>query len=188
MGACEGVIAGLVGITPAAGYVSIWPAAAIGFITSVSCSLVGDVAAYMGIDDGLEVFKLHGIGGMIGSFLTGILADQSISLLDGVSMAPGGANGNGIQVAKQLAEIAAIGSYSFTVSAILLFVMNKIPGLQLRVSHEVELAGVDSDQFYDEVIGEWDFDGVVEHSEIRGVSQTPPAASVVDPAEVSEKA
>lgn len=77
VGACEGVIAGLVGITPAAGYVSPWLAAVIGFITAVVCCLMENVDEWLHIDEGMAVFKLHGIGGMVGSFLTGIFATES---------------------------------------------------------------------------------------------------------------
>lgn len=74
VGACEGAIAGLVGITPAAGYVSVWLAAVIGFLTAVVCALMQDVNKWLHVDDGMEVFKLHGIGGMCGSFFTGLFA------------------------------------------------------------------------------------------------------------------
>ena len=57
VGACEGAIAGLVGITPAAGYVSCWPAALIGFVTAVVCALLQDLNTWLGIDEGLYVFK-----------------------------------------------------------------------------------------------------------------------------------
>jgi Amt family ammonium transporter len=77
VGACEGAIAGLVGITPAAGYVSVWLAAVIGFVTAVICALLQNLNEWIHIDDGLEVFKLHGIGGMVGSFLTGVFATAS---------------------------------------------------------------------------------------------------------------
>lgn len=60
-GACEGVIAGLVGITPAAGYVSVWLAAVIGFVTAVVVSLSDGINDLLRVDDGLEVFKLHAI-------------------------------------------------------------------------------------------------------------------------------
>jgi ammonium transporter, Amt family len=70
IGACEGAIAGLVGVTPAAGYVTVWYAAAIGFITAIVICLFEKVNEWLHIDDGLEVFKLHGIGGMCGAFLT----------------------------------------------------------------------------------------------------------------------
>jgi Amt family ammonium transporter len=74
VGACEGAIAGLVGITPAAGFVQPWLAAVIGFLTAIVCALCQNVNDWLQIDEGMDVFKLHGIGGMVGSFLTGIFA------------------------------------------------------------------------------------------------------------------
>ena len=142
IGACEGAIAGLVGVTPAAGYVSVWCAAAIGFITAIFICCFENVNEWLHVDDGLEVFKLHGIGGMCGAFLTGIFATSSVSSLDGVTLAPGAIDGNGIQVGKQLAEICAIASYSFTCSALMLLIMKYIPGLHLRVTDEVEMIGL----------------------------------------------
>ena len=155
VGACEGAIAGLVGITPAAGYVSVWPAALIGFLTAVVCSLMQDINQWLRIDDGMEVFKLHAIGGMMGSFLTGIFAQSWVSALDGSSQYPGGIDGNGIQVGKQFAEITAISAYSFTVSCILLLILKYIPGMHLRVTEDAEILGLDLDQFVDEQIGDW---------------------------------
>lgn len=154
VGACEGVIAGLVGITPAAGYVSVWLAAVIGFLTAVVCSLMDDVNEWLHIDEGMDVFKLHGIGGMTGSLLSGIFATEAISALDGATLAPGGIDGNGIQVGKQFAEITAISSYSFVVSLILLLILKYIPGMHLRVSDEAEERGLDLDQFFEEYIGD----------------------------------
>ena len=155
VGACEGAIAGLVGITPAAGYVSVWLAAVIGFVTAVVCALLQNLNEWIHIDDGLEVFKLHGIGGMVGSFLTGIFATASVSMLDGATSAPGGIDGNGIQVGKQFAEITAISAYAFTVSCALLYILKYIPGMNLRISEEAEMKGLDLDQFFDEQIGDW---------------------------------
>jgi Amt family ammonium transporter len=155
VGACEGAIAGLVGITPAAGYVSVWLAAVTGFVTAVVCALLQNLNEWIHIDDGLEVFKLHGIGGMVGSFLTGIFATASISMLDGATSAPGGIDGNGIQVGKQFAEITAISAYSFLVSCALLYILKYIPGMHLRTTEEAEMQGLDLDQFFDEQIGDW---------------------------------
>jgi Amt family ammonium transporter len=156
VGACEGAIAGLVGITPAAGYVSLWLAALIGFLTAVVCASLQDLNNWLNIDEGLYVFKLHGVGGMVGSFLTGIFADQAISALDGSSGAPGGINGEGVQIGKQLAGITAISAYSFVVSCILLYALKYIPGLHLRISEEEEMQGLDMAQFFDEQIGDWE--------------------------------
>jgi Amt family ammonium transporter len=129
----------------------------IGFITAVTCASLQDLNEWLKIDEGLYVFKLHGIGGMVGSFLTGIFADQAISALDGATMAPGGINGNGMQVGKQFAEITAISAYSFVVSCILLFALKYTPGMHLRVSEEAEMRGLDLDQFFDEQIGDWEY-------------------------------
>lgn len=155
VGACEGAIAGLVGITPAAGYVSVWLAAVIGFITAVVCALLQNVNEWLRIDDGMEVFKLHGIGGICGAFMTGLFATSSISALDGSSMYPGAIDGNGKQVYLQLAEIGAISGYSFTVSCVLLYILKLIPGMKLRVEEEAEMIGLDKAQFIDEQIGDW---------------------------------
>lgn len=169
--ACEGIIAGLVGITPAAGYVTVWYAAAIGFLTALACSCLDGMHNWLNIDDGLEVFKLHGIGGACGAFLTGIFATQSISALDGIpTLASGAVDGNGVQIAKQLAEIASIMSYSFVCSVIMLFALKYTPFLGLRVSDEVEELGVDLDQFHDELIGEWSNFTIEENSVTRGMT------------------
>jgi Amt family ammonium transporter len=157
-GACSGAIAGLVGITPGAGFVSLWIAALIGFLTGAICSLCQNVDKWIKIDEGMDVFKLHGIGGMVGSFLTGIFAQAWIYDLDG--MGPndglGAMDGVGVQVGRQLAEIVAIGAYSFVVSFILLYVLKFIPGMHLRVTSEAEMMGLDLDQFGDEHVGDWD--------------------------------
>jgi len=80
-------------------------------------------------------------------------------MLDGVTSAPGGIDGNGIQVGKQFAEITAISAYSFVVSYLLLSILKFIPGMHLRVTEEAEIQGLDLDQFFEEQIGDW---GVVE--------------------------
>ncbi|OJJ37141.1 hypothetical protein ASPWEDRAFT_182036 [Aspergillus wentii DTO 134E9] len=155
VGACEGAIAGLVGITPAAGFVSVWLAACIAFITSVVCALLQDVNDWLNIDEGLDVFKLHGVGGMVGAFLTGIFASESISSLDGATFSGGAIDGNGVQVGKQLAEVCAISGYSFAVTCILLYILKFIPGMKLRVDETSERVGLDRAQFFDEQIGDW---------------------------------
>lgn len=181
LGACEGVIAGLVGITPAAGYVTPWYAAAIGFITSIVCCLFEGVAGWLRIDDGLEVFKLHGIAGACGAFLTGIFATAEITALDGIpTIVHGGVDGHGVQLAIQLAEIASICAWSFTLSIIMLTILKYTPGMNLRVSDDIEEIGLDHDQFDDEVVGEWALYELHEslsqgNNFVQGVSVTTPA-------------
>lgn len=69
--------------------------------------------------------------------------------------ASGAVDGNGIQVAYQLADICAISSYSFVVSAVILLVMKYIPGLDLRVDEDAEIRGLDQHEFYMEEVGDW---------------------------------
>jgi ammonium transporter, Amt family len=106
-------------------------------------------------DEGLDVFKLYGIGGIVGSILTGSFASASGSSLDGTTLASGAIDGNGILVGRQFAEITAISAYSLIVSCALLYVLKYISGLHLRVSHEAELMGMDLDQFFHQQIGGW---------------------------------
>lgn len=148
------------GITPAAGYVSVWFAALIGLLTGMACSSLKNLNKWIRVDEGMDVFKLHGIGGMIGSFLTGLFASSSVSALDGSTLAPGAVDGVGVQVARQLADISSIAAYSFTVSFILLWIMKfigkYIPFMSLRVSEEAEIRGIDSEEFAeDEEVGDW---------------------------------
>jgi ammonium transporter, Amt family len=146
-----------------------------------------NVNEWLHIDDGLEVFKLHGIGGMVGGFLTGIFATSRISSLDGATIASGAIDGNGIQVAKQLAEICAVSAYSFTASVAMLMILKYIPGMHLRVPDEVEAIGYDMDQFHEETIGEWALWEQDNHGVIEGVQPSQSPAEQVDHS-VSEKA
>jgi Amt family ammonium transporter len=86
-------------------------------------------------------------------------------MLDGATAAPGGLDGNGMQIGRQFAEITAISLYSFVVSCALLYILKYIPGMHLRVSEEAELNGLDLDQFFDEQIGDW---GMVNEMLISG--------------------
>lgn len=105
----------------------------------------------------MDIFAEHGVPGIIGLFFNGFLAADYIIGLDGVNtgLAGGGLNGVWEQVYKQLAFIVACMAYSFVVSVILAFVINKIPGLRLRVSEQAELLGTDDDQ-----MGEFAYDYV----------------------------
>lgn len=116
--------------------------------------LYGLCSSWMHTEEGTDVFKVHGVGGMVGAFLTGIFASQSVAGLDGVTEATGGIDGNEMQVGKQLAEVCAISAYSFIVSCILLCILQFIPGKQLRVHEKAEMIGLDRAQFVDEQVGE----------------------------------
>jgi Amt family ammonium transporter len=111
-------------------------------------------------------------------------------MLDGVTSAPGGIDGNGIQVGKQFAEITAISAYSFLMSCALLYILKYIPGMHLRVTEEAEMMGLDIDQFFDEQIGDW---GMSEEMDRRKMAMeisaptTPPMQEVQEPVDGEKK-
>ncbi|GAA5864396.1 hypothetical protein JCM8547_005809 [Rhodosporidiobolus lusitaniae] len=139
----SGVLAGLVGITPAAGYVGTPAAMAIGFLTAIACNYATGIKVLLKIDDAVDSYALHGIGGFVGSFLTGLFADSRVTSFDGTEIDGGWINHNYIQLGYQLAASVTIMAYTFVVSLILLYAINFIPGLKLRASEESEIVGID---------------------------------------------
>jgi len=116
--AASGALAGLVGnpflffaysgITPACGYVPVWSAVPIGVITAFLCNYSTKLKFYMNCDDGLDAFGLHGVGGYIGSILTGFFAADYVAATDGATVIPGGwVNQNWVQLGYQLAGSTA---------------------------------------------------------------------------------
>ncbi|KAI1183273.1 ammonium transporter [Nemania serpens] len=156
VGFCSGAISGLVAITPASGYVTPWAAVVFGVVGGIGCNVATKLKFYLGADDALDIFAVHAVGGIIGNLLTGLFAADYIVALDGFSVLPGGwVNHNYIQLAYQLADSVAGFSYSFVLTCVILFLMNLIPGLSLRVSPEDEDIGVDDVQ-----LGEFAYDYV----------------------------
>ncbi|KAF9770772.1 hypothetical protein IL306_011642 [Fusarium sp. DS 682] len=146
VGFCSGIIAGLVGITPAAGFTLVYVAPVIGGVTSLVCFYCVKYKYILSVDDGLDIFAIHGIGGVIGDILTGLFATGYVPALDGVSgdaYESGWWDGNYRQLGLQLAGAVTCAAWSFVISCILLFVIGKIPGLHLRASEEHEIRGLD---------------------------------------------
>jgi len=145
LGFCSGAVVGLVAITPASGYVGPASAVAFGFIGAIICNLACKLKHAFNYDDALDVFAVHGVGGFVGDILTGFFAESYIAGLDGATVIPGGwLNGHWAQVGYQLADGTAGMAYSFGVTYLILFVMDKIPGLSLRVDAETEIKGLDA--------------------------------------------
>ncbi|KAJ2841481.1 ammonium transporter, partial [Coemansia brasiliensis] len=140
---CSGAVAGMVCVTPAASYVSTWASLPMGFIAGVCCFYMVEANLRLGIDDCIDVFAVHGIGGILGVFLTGIFANKHVIELDGIQSDGGLINGNARLLYVQLAALAASAAWSFVVSFILLKVMNYIPMFRLRVDPDAEEHGVD---------------------------------------------
>lgn len=156
VGFCSGAIAGLVAITPASGYVPPWSAVIFGIVGASCCNFATKIKFWIGVDDALDIFAEHCIGGIVGNILTAFFAADYIAALDGISVIPGGwLNGHYIQLGYQLADCTAGFAYSFGGTCIILFIMNLIPGLSLRASEEAEVMGID-----DAEIGEFAYDYV----------------------------
>ncbi|KAG0200302.1 hypothetical protein BGX28_006584 [Mortierella sp. GBA30] len=144
LGFCSGAVAGLVAITPGSGFVSPASSVAIGFLGSCACNMAVRLKHYLKYDDAFDVFAVHGVGGIVGNILTGVFAQKWVAALDGVTEINGGwLDKHWIQVAYQLADSAAGLSWSFGVTFLILFIMNKIPGLNLRAKAIHEHTGLD---------------------------------------------
>ncbi|OBT79741.1 hypothetical protein VF21_01381 [Pseudogymnoascus sp. 05NY08] len=156
VGFCSGAIAGLVAITPAAGFVPAWSAIIFGVVGAVACNFATKIKYLLHVDDALDIFAVHGVGGFVGNLLTGLFAADYIAALDGATVIPGGwLNRNYIQLAYQLADSVAGFTYSFGGTCLILFLMNLVPGLSLRASEEDENNGMDDAQ-----LGEFAYDYV----------------------------
>jgi Amt family ammonium transporter len=142
MGACIGAVVGLVAITPAAGFVSIPSALAIGFIASIVSNLVVSNFPKGKIDDALDVFACHGVGGMVGMLLTGVFASKSVNTIVGDNQ--GLIYGDTTLFFTQLKALVLTSIFAFAVSYALFFIVNKIT--PLRVSEEKEELGLDITQ------------------------------------------
>jgi Amt family ammonium transporter len=140
VGVATGAVAGLVAITPAAGFVGIYGALAIGLGAGVLCFFAVDLINSTGLDDALDVFAVHGIGGIWGAIATGIFAVEAIGGTAGLI------EGNWEQVLIQFYAVAATLVYSGIVTLVILKILDLIPGLGLRASESDENIGLDISQ------------------------------------------
>ena len=149
LGAISGAVAGLVGITPAAGFVTPMSALWIGLIVGVFCfMMVVLVKNRFGYDDSLDAFGVHGAGGTIGAILTGLFASSAINPVFGAGKATGLFEGNAHQLLNQLAGVAIAWVLSMVGTLAILLVVDKTMGL--RVSEEAEREGLDLSQHGEE--------------------------------------
>lgn len=139
VGACTGAVAGLVAITPAAGSVDLVGALFIGLITSAVCFwMVAVVKPKFGYDDALDAFGVHGVGGIIGSVLTGVFATQFVTGEGGVQ---GALYGDWNQLWIQIAATVISMVFSALMTFVLFKVVDKLVGI--RVDKRVEEEGLD---------------------------------------------
>ena len=136
LGIISGAIAGLVAITPASGFVGPMGGLIIGIIAGVVCYWAATVLKRkLGYDDSLDVFGIHGVGGMVGALLTGVLAVEAIGGTKGAL------EGNGGQILLQLFGIGATVAYCAAATFVILKVLDAVIGI--RAEAEAERQGLD---------------------------------------------
>jgi ammonium transporter, Amt family len=153
LGGISGAVAGLVAITPAAGFVKPMPALIIGLIAGVFCYfMVAIVKAKFGYDDSLDAFGVHGAGGTLGALLTGIFAVSAVNPIfkdaQGNTLPSGLIDGHPYQVVNQLVGIAIAWVIAIVGTLIILKLVDVTIGL--RVSEEEEVQGLDLSQHGEE--------------------------------------
>jgi Amt family ammonium transporter len=147
VGACIGAVVGLVAITPAAGYVTISSSLIIGFVAALVSNLVVIWRSRTSIDDTLDVFPCHGVGGMVGMILTGVFANQSVNAAN--------TTGNGLFYGEtnlfviHLIALVGVSVFAFFGSFLLLKITDAI--IPLRVTPEEEQSGLDISQHEEEL-------------------------------------
>jgi Amt family ammonium transporter len=138
LGAASGVVAGLVGITPACGFVEPLGALAIGLVAGVVAALAVGLKYRLGYDDSLDVVAVHGIGGLVGLLLTGLFATTAVNAQGADGLFYGGGFG---QLGRQVLAVLVTIAYSGGLTLVIAWVIHKTVGL--RVTAEAERDGID---------------------------------------------
>src|SRR5215467_2898555 len=153
LGAISGAVAGLVAITPAAGFVGPMPAIAIGFVAGVFCFwMVAKVKARFGYDDSLDAFGVHGAGGTLGALLTGVFAASAINPIfkdaQGNVLPSGLLEGNAHQLLNQFVGVVIAWVLAIVGTLIILKIVDMVVGL--RIPDDEEVQGLDLTQHGEE--------------------------------------
>jgi ammonium transporter, Amt family len=137
LGAAIGAVAGLVAITPAAGYVTPAASILIGLGVGAVCYGASQLRLRSRVDDALDVFAVHGVGGAFGALATGVFATVAVNAagVDGVLA------GNPGQLVTQAIAVAVVAVYSAVATSLILVVVNLV--VPIRVPSEAEEAGLD---------------------------------------------
>ncbi|KAK6455156.1 low affinity high capacity ammonium permease [Scheffersomyces xylosifermentans] len=153
---CSGCISGLVAATPSSGMIPLWASVILGITAGIVCNLCTKLKYLLRVDDSLDVMAEHGMAGIVGLLFNALFGSATVIGYDNVTVHEGGwLDHNWKQLYIQIVYILATTAYSGVVTAILCFVINKIPGLHLRITYNAEEVGVDEDQ-----IGEFAYDYV----------------------------
>jgi Amt family ammonium transporter len=135
IGAATGAVAGLVAITPAAGFVEPWAAIVIGLAAGLICWAAVDLKARLKYDDSLDVVGVHMVGGIVGALLVGLLASTAINEFSVAGLG---------QLGIQALAVGVTLAFSFVATWIILWVVDKLVGV--RVSEDDEVTGLDLSQ------------------------------------------
>jgi Amt family ammonium transporter len=139
-GFCIGAVVGLVAITPGSGYIGVAHSAFIGFVASIVSNLAVSLRSKSKVDDTLDVFPCHGVGGIVGMLMTGIFASKAVNAAGN----DGWFFGNPALFLTQLKGMLIVVSYSFVVGWVIFKFINFIN--PIRVSEDEEEAGLDESQ------------------------------------------
>ncbi|PLW13299.1 hypothetical protein PCANC_17782 [Puccinia coronata f. sp. avenae] len=143
---CLGAVCGMVAIA-APGFIGPSSSIVVGIFAAAVSNLTVAHRDKLPWDDGLDIFAGHATSGIVGVLLTGIFAQKSIASSDGFTVIDGGMiDRNWKQMYKQLAWVAAGGSWSFIITYIIMIIINRIPFCCFRVDSESEVKGIDEDQ------------------------------------------
>jgi len=147
LGVIAGVVAGLVGITPGAGFVTPGAGLIIGLVTGVVCfAAVTYLKPMLKVDDSLDVFGVHGVGGILGAVLTGVFATKVVNPIrgaaeDGTINGVGLVDGVGKQVVDQILAVGVTVVLAVVATLVILFIVDKLIGI--RPTAEEEMQGLD---------------------------------------------
>lgn len=142
LGACIGAVVGLVAITPAAGFVSVGSSLFIGAFSAVVSNLACSMKGQTGLDDTLDVFPCHGLGGIVGMLLTGVCA-RDVGLLSGHPQT----------FIAHLIALVVVGLFTFCGSYALYWITDRL--IPMRVGSRSEMRGLDLSQHGESVMPEW---------------------------------
>lgn len=135
IGALTGAIAGLATITPCAGYVEPWAALVIGLLSAIVCYTSVQLMKKLHLDDALDVWGVHGVGGILGSILVGVFANKSVNGVSGLIY------GNVHQFYVQLAGVGIVAAYTCVITFAIFKVVDVFD--PVRVKEEIEMEGLD---------------------------------------------
>jgi Amt family ammonium transporter len=142
VGACSGIVVGLVAITPGAGFVSLWSSIIIGLLVSPVCFfMISVVKRKLGYDDALDAFGCHGIGGIFGGIMTGIFTTPALALEKGYS---GLIYGSAKLLLANLTAIVLTVVFAALMSFVIIKVISLI--MPIRVTDRAEAIGLDDSE------------------------------------------